>query len=135
MSDHEKFRKENFDLYNDYNKALRAWFVAFGVGLPVVYISSKDARDYLVSLEGHKFVIICFVIAMCLQIAIAFLNKYISWCAYRTEGNLVNNIKTSKFILWIKSWENAIWLDAAIDIASLIFFGVSIFILLFGKTV
>ena len=63
---------------NDYNKALRAWFVAFGVGLPVVYISSEDARDYLVSLQEYKFVIICFVIAMCLQILIAFLNKYIS---------------------------------------------------------
>jgi len=133
MIDHEKFRKENFSLYNDYNKALRAWFVAFGVGLPVVYISSKEARDYLGSLVSHELVIIFFVLAMCLQIIIAFVNKYVSWCAYRTEGNLVSNLSTSKFVLWVKSWENAIWLDVLVDVLSLVFFGISIFILLFGE--
>ena len=56
---------------------------------------------------------------------------YESWCAYRTEGNKANKKQTSEFILWFKNWENAIWLDALVDILSLVFFGV--FILLFGK--
>jgi hypothetical protein len=46
---------------------------------------------------------------------------------------LVNSVETSESILWVKSWENAIWLDVVVDIFSLFFFGVSIFILLFGK--
>lgn len=133
MVDHDKLRKEYFALYSEYNKSLRAWFVAFGVGLPVVYITSKEARDYLSSLEGHNIVIVCFIIAMCLQIIIAFLNKYISWCGYRNEGDIVNKKETGDFILWVRSWENAIWIDFVFDALALAFFGISIFVLLFGQ--
>jgi hypothetical protein len=34
--------ERSFEAYSDYSKTLRMWFVAYGMGGPILFVSNKD---------------------------------------------------------------------------------------------
>ncbi|HSQ77716.1 MAG TPA: hypothetical protein VLN91_02385 [Nitrospirota bacterium] len=73
---------EDWNAYADYNKILRAWFVAFGVGAPAAFLVNKDLVRFLSVQKGDPSIFILFLIGAASQILMAFINKIINWCAY-----------------------------------------------------
>ena len=50
-------RDANLSLYGEYNKTLRSWFVAFGIAVPAIFITSKEAKEFLLKSPNINFII------------------------------------------------------------------------------
>jgi len=68
--------------YNSYNNTLRAWFVAFGVGVPATFLINEDLVKYISPETGNPDIVVLFFIGVGAQVLMAFLNKTINWCDY-----------------------------------------------------
>ena len=124
-------RDANLALYSEYNKTLRSWFVAFGIAVPAVFVTSKDAKDFLLMSSDINCIIIIFLVGVASQIVISFLNKFISWSAYhRDDCILMNGHNCHPVFEKIASFENKIWIDFIFDIVTLSFFAWAIYKLL-----
>ena len=116
-------RDANLALYNEYNKTLRSWLVAFGIAVPAVFVTSKDAKDFLLKSPDVQLIIIVFLLGVASQIAISFLNKFISWSAYyRDDQKLMQGRDCHSVFKRIASLENEIWIDFVFDVATIGFF-------------
>lgn len=116
---------DNLNLYNEYNKTLRAWLVGFGFGVPALFILNQEAQDKLLDDPNVKLIVWLFLAGATFQIAIAFLNKIISWCAYRKH----KSGGASKIVVIFAGLEDWFLLDVLFDFLSLIAFGWSIFLI------
>ena len=76
-----------FSTYQDYNKTLRAWFVAFGAGGPALLAVEPDLRDVLVEKNVLMTVVVYFLAGCACQVFIAFVNKILAWGNYFGEKN------------------------------------------------
>lgn len=115
----------NLELYKEYNKSLRTWLVAYGVALPALFITSKDAKDFLLSIPGYKALIAVFLIAVATQIVGTFLNKYVAWCAYHRNDCNTKGVNCSHFIQGMADLENSIKIDLWFDVITVLLFGVA----------
>ncbi len=112
--------KDNLDFYHEYNKTLRAWFVGFGFGVPALFIVNDAARRKLMAAESAECIVWLFLLGAAAQVLSAFINKFVSWCAYRKHscGDTV--------LCWpVRAGaraENWILIDFAFDLASLVMF-------------
>ena len=128
-------RKANLKLYSEYNKTLRSWFVAFGIAVPAIFITSKEAKDFLLQSQDIKYIILYFLAGVFFQVLISFLNKYISWSAYHRDECKLRDKPCSERCEYFASHENKIWIDIALDIATFICFAVAIYKLLTIPTI
>jgi hypothetical protein len=72
-----------FAAYTEYNKVLRAWFVAFGVGGPALFLINDEIGTRLAKTGQLGSVAKLFLIGTGSQIAGAFINKVSNWYVYR----------------------------------------------------
>ena len=114
-------------LYSDYNKTLRAWFVAFGIGAPAIFVTSSDAREFLWKLDDTQCVIIAFLIGVLIQVLVALLNKSIAWSAYYKLdlANRAPDKRCNCICLGLSGMENWYWIDVVADILSITLFGMA----------
>ena len=119
--------------YADYNRILRTWFVAFGIGVPAALILKPETREVIACSRFAGFIVFSLIIGTVVQILVAILNKYVAWCNYHIE---LNNQKPkeqqaiiAKFIVGAASLTEHIWIDFVADIATGILFSVSISLL------
>lgn len=121
---------EHFEAYGQYNRTLRIWFVAFGVGGPVLFLVEPDLRRELEESGKLACVVYPFLLGVALQIIGALVNKAVAWSAYYDEAFK----RTYKCQWqWIRVWwpslcdwyfskckwfVNQYWFDAIIDVAT-----------------
>ncbi len=74
--------KESFSTYLEYNKVLRTWFVAFGVGGPALFLVNEKIAQRLASAGMLRDVAAFFLIGVAAQIIGALLNKTTNWYVY-----------------------------------------------------
>lgn len=116
-------RDANLALYSQYNNTLRSWFVAFGIAVPAIFITSKDAQAFLLKVPDLKWVIAAFLAGVGSQIFVSFINKFIAWSAYhRDDCLLLRETSCHSLFNKIASLENEIWLDFACDLITIICF-------------
>jgi len=127
--------KTNLTLYSEYNKTLRSWFVAFGIAVPAIFITSKEAKDFLLQSQDIKYIILYFLASVFFQILISFLNKYISWSTYHRDECKLRDKPCTKWYEYFSSHENKIWIDISLDITTFICFAMAILELLTLPTV
>jgi hypothetical protein len=120
--------KGHFDNYSEYSKTLRSWLVAYGVGGPVLFLTSKDAPTEIAKSPHLELIIALFVGGVGFQILLALINKWAAWHMYR--GELESSYKRStSYKVW--AWINdQSWIDLSIDFGALISFSVATFIVL-----
>ena len=117
-------KDDNLNLYAEYNKTLRAWLVGFGFGVPALFIINEPAQTTLLAAKESKCIIWLFLAGAAAQIFMAFINKVISWCAYRKHDKGEANVYF--LVNLVAGLENAFVIDVILDIFSLITFGWSI---------
>ncbi|MBI2425315.1 MAG: hypothetical protein HYV27_20990 [Candidatus Hydrogenedentes bacterium] len=107
----------HFKMYQVYSNTLRTWFVAYGIGAPVLLIS-KEASWKLISCSSHARTIgILFLAGVALQVFLAMLNKNIMWMCYRGDGDeLIEARRWYKFSAWCSEQYT---IDMFMDIAAL----------------
>ena len=82
---------ENWTAYSEYNKVLRAWVVAFGIGVPATFLINSDLVKYISHETGNPRIFYIFLLGACAQVVMAFINKTINWCTYYKKKNFPNS--------------------------------------------
>jgi len=120
----ERQKKEYLESYHQYNRILRSWFVAFGIGGPVIFLTNDRLYEDFLSLSGKVFIINLFLLGLSIQIFIVFVNKLANWYKYsHTEGCCYN----------IANWLiGQFWIDILCDVSTMLVFGLGIYCLITG---
>jgi hypothetical protein len=116
-------QQEYLASYLEYAKTLRAWFVAYGVGAPALFLVNKDVYNSLNAAGNAKTIALLFISAAALQVLLALVNKATMWGVY--YGELNPEVKEAKLYRTAHWVSEAFWLDLVIDTATLALFGVA----------
>jgi hypothetical protein len=117
-----------FQAYAEYNKILRTWFVAFGIGGPALFLVNDKLAQALVGAGQLRLVVILFLAGATAQVLGAFLNKVANWYMYqsmvddKSEGTFLH--KASEYFV------NVFWPDILLDVFTIASFGSAAWLLL-----
>ncbi len=106
--------------YEQYSKLLRTWLVAYGIGAPVLVLTNENVWTLLRESGGARFIALCFLSGVGLQVFITALNKALMWSSYYAEehdeytGTLRYKLTTAL--------RDQFWIDFFIDVASILLF-------------
>jgi hypothetical protein len=109
-----------FESYAEYNRILRSWFVAFGVGGLALFLLESPVRVALLASGLTRVVVILFLIGVIAQIVVAFLNKYANWYCYFGEDNPAF-LHSSLYRFWSRI-ASLFWIDIILDILTVVCF-------------
>jgi hypothetical protein len=112
---------DSFSTYLEYNKVLRTWFVAFGVGGPAFLLVNDKIAQQLVKAQLLREVAALFLIGAAAQILGAFFNKIANWYVYM-GGYQIRVQDTWQYKLSLRFTE-AFWFDIVVDVISIACFG------------
>lgn len=119
-----------FQPYAEFAKNLRTWFLAYGVGAPVLLISNQTAWTSVKDAGQIRLVSILFLLGVAIQITQALVYKHTMWHLY--AGELSENHKKSdwhKVACWISE---SYPLELIIDLATMTLFITATIILFFS---
>lgn len=107
--------------YATYANILRAWFVAYGVGGPVLFLTQPLTAGAIRQSGQGRMVVLLFLAGVASQVFIALLNKWTNWylCDYATASRQ-QHPWMFKGIEWIS---RQFWLDVLCDLCSVATFG------------
>ncbi len=109
-----------FDSYAEYNRILRSWFVAFGIGGLAMFLVEDTLRDALIRSGAARQVVVLFLAGVALQILVAGLNKYANWYCYAGEDDAAYQ-RTAAYRFWSGIARQFI-IDVLVDIATAVCF-------------
>lgn len=122
--------KDYFEQYWRYCSSLRNWFVAYGIGGCVLFISDKAQIFQKLSINVKATVVISFIIGVAAQVILAFLNKWIHWCIYRGEDD--EDFSKGRWCKYAESLSSCFLIDLVIDLITFFAFGVATVALFVG---
>ena len=106
--------------YASFSTNLRIWLLAYGVGLPVLFIQSEAAWSALRSNVEVRSLAYLFLTGIALQVASALMYKSAMWYLYAAElKDLPETTRRFKVSHWIS---DAYWLEFLIDLATIAVF-------------
>ncbi len=115
--------EEYLAAYGEFSKVLRTWFVAYGVGAPVLLITNEAVSTAIKTSGSAKTIGGCFLAGAALQIILATLNKAAMWVLYYGEENQsFKGGNSYKVGYW---FSEHISIDLMVDSATLILFGIA----------
>jgi len=121
--------EEYFDIYWRYCSALRNWFVAFGIGGCILFVSDKAKIFQDVSQPTKIWIVGSFVAGVALQILLALINKWTHWYVY--HGKEEEEKKGEKDFQETRRYKYAYWLsnvfgiDVLVDFLTIIAFSIA----------
>ena len=112
-----------FKAYLEYNKILRTWFVAFGIGGPALFLVNEKVAERLANIGELKLIATMFLIGAAAQIGGALLNKAANWYVYRSAWG---DPETKHWRFALANWlVEQFWVDLVLDIITITCFGVA----------
>lgn len=135
----------HYKVYEEHMKTLRAWFVAYGVGGPVLFVTQQDFASTLVDSGLSQLVGVLFLFGVLLQALVALFNKWVNWGLYYFDeddadtGVVVDTVETVETVddavdtetkprrlqRFCESYSSKVWIDIVADMATLILFAVA----------
>jgi len=122
-----------FSAYAEYNRILRTWFVAFGIGGPALFLVNDKIAAKLVAVGQLRWVVALFLVGATAQVLGALLNKIANWYVYiGTIDPAIKGSRRQRFADWLMS---QFWIDITIDVITILSFGAAAWLLMtvFGK--
>jgi hypothetical protein len=114
----EEFSSQN--TFSLVETILRTWFVAYGIGGPILFMTQASLRAKLVAAPNGWLIGILFLAGLAVQVFESFLYKMTTLHLYR--GEVENDIKsccTYAFSEWV---ERNYWIDIILDLATFALF-------------
>ena len=106
-----------YESYAHFSRTLRAWLVAYGVGVPVLLVSQEFIAKAIIKAGTGRLITWLFLIGVAIQVLAALLYKYSMAYLYSAEVepdlNTTWRVKTAEWL------SNAVWLEALFDITSI----------------
>lgn len=132
----------HYKVYEEHMKTLRAWFVAYGVGGPVLFITQRDFAATLVDSGWSQLVGVLFLVGVLLQALVALFNKWVNWGLYffdeddadtssvvetvETSGDAVETeMQSQRLKRFCESYSSKVWVDILADLATLVLFAIA----------
>src|SRR5688572_11558052 len=78
---------EHWPAYEEHSKTLRTWFVAYGIGAPVLFLSNDALWKRLIDSGSGPGVTKLFLFGVGIQVGLAALNKWLMWILYFGESH------------------------------------------------
>jgi hypothetical protein len=103
-----------FESYAEYNRILRSWFVAFGIGGLALFVVEDKLRDLLIASGETRKVASLLLAGAAAQVTVAFLNKYANWYCYFAEDNAA--FQRSRFYAFWSWVTRQFWIDIVLDL-------------------
>ncbi|HVA54175.1 MAG TPA: hypothetical protein VNI53_00020 [Gammaproteobacteria bacterium] len=118
---YQKTINSNFyEPYANFSRTLRAWLVAYGVGVPVLLVSQEFIARAIIKADSGGLITWLFLIGVAIQVLSALLYKYSMAYLYSSEVDpTLNNTRRVQAAEWLS---NAIWLEALFDLAAIALF-------------
>lgn len=118
----------SFAAYSDYNKTLRAWFVAFGVGGPALFLVNENVAHKLAEAGELTDIALLFLIGATAQIVCALINKTANWLVYRsTWGDEESSYWRYRAANWLSE---QFLIDLGLDLITVVTYGMASWLLL-----
>ncbi|HUC61175.1 MAG TPA: hypothetical protein VMF53_04400 [Alphaproteobacteria bacterium] len=114
-----------FATYADYNRALRTWFVSFGIGGPALFLSDSTLARSLEQSGQAGRVVGAFLVGCALQILVALINKIGAWYSYSAKRDGAERGATLWEAFWLRLYSQ-FWVDIACDLATLAAFAFAV---------
>lgn len=110
-----------FKTYGVYARTLRAWFVAYGIGGPVLLLTNDTVNQAFRSSPLGRSIAGAFLIGVATQVVLAFLNKTVIWASYfATIRPEVSESRKYRAAAWVAE---QYWIDVVADVATIGLFG------------
>lgn len=116
-----------FESYAEYNRILRSWFVAFGIGGLALFLLESPVREALFASGQTRVLVILFLVGVTAQIVVAFLNKYANWYCYFGEDNPAF-LRSGVYRFWSRI-ASQFWIDIIFDVLTVGSFLIAIWML------
>ena len=117
----EKEQEGHYKTYSDYATVLRAWFVAYGIGGPVLFLTQSDIADAISESGRARFIIVLFLLGVSSQVFIALVNQWVNWYLYFDPDPAKSKHKRRR--AKVDALSKKFLLDVACDIFSVVAFG------------
>jgi hypothetical protein len=109
-----------YEPYIQYARTLRAWFVAYGIGVPVLLVSQEYIARAIIKAGNGKVIAWLFLGGVAVQVLAAFLYKYAMNYLYCDE---ISDELEGSWRLRIAEWlSDAVWLEMLFDVLSIALF-------------
>jgi len=118
-------REGFYKVYEEYAKNLRAWFVAYGIGGPVLFLTQETISKTIAESGQARNIVYGFLFGVLSQILLSLFNKWNNWAIYSYSDSEAS-MKTWKFKLAEILSEQS-WIDKLLDIFTVVAFGYSTF--------
>lgn len=121
MFDSNKKKESGFyESYANFARTLRAWMVAYGVGLPTILLSQEHVGN-LIRASSQGFTVTClFLVGVIVQVVATLLYKYSMGYIYASE--LDPKLESSR-IYRVAEWlSEAFWLELLFDLVAIVCF-------------
>lgn len=115
--------KQYLDAYGEHSKVIRTWFVAYGIGAPVLLLTDKELAPAVRASGEARGIALWFLVAVALQVLLAALNKFAMWgLYYGTVTPRFQDRRAYRIAFW---FSERILIDLLVDVATLICFGIA----------
>jgi hypothetical protein len=112
-----------YKVYEEYAKHLRTWFVAYGVGGPVLILTQEKVSQVVVASGSGKGIALFFLAGVGLQVLLSLVNKWVNWGVYAySETEQLIDGKRFAVCSWISEQS---CLDVLFDLGTIVCFGVA----------
>lgn len=109
-----------YEAYSGFARSLRIWFIAYGIGGPVIFLTTNDAWKTLAVSGQGKPVAYLFLSGVAIQIIAALLYKTAMWYLY--VGELAPGTRRRRMYK-IADWlSESYLLEGLFDLATLVVF-------------
>lgn len=90
-----------YEPYAHYARQLKTWFVAYGIGAPVLFASSESISAKVAKHVDCELIVLFFLVGVALQIVGTLFNKYSMWYVYQKD---IGNIPEATWRYRISDW-------------------------------
>lgn len=107
--------------YVEFAKTLRTWFVAYGIGAPVVILSQERLADRVTESGSAMVLATLFLLGVGVQVLQAITYKVAMWYLYMAE--LKPGLRATKRFKISDYVSEALWLELIFDGTTVLLFG------------
>ena len=113
------------ELLEAQTRTLRTWFVAFGIGAPVLVLTNEALYEIILSSGKLRLIGKLFLLGVACQIGLAALNKSVVLVQYYGEEyKTFQQSRRHQMADWLS---NQIWIDLGLDLLTIVLFAVATF--------
>jgi hypothetical protein len=111
------------EAFDRYEKMLRTWFVAYGIGGPILFLTQDTLRKAFVAAPNARMIGALFLAGVGVQVLESFCYKMCMWHLYYHEAQKDDKCRR---LYALSEWvERNCWIDIIFDLSTIALFTIA----------